>query len=214
MTRAVRLIAIVIAVSATGMAATVYSNTTTDTGDTLAYSANGFTQIGDQIQLAGTQRLATQATVQFFNDGTTGTFDATLRFFNVGAPVGSQIGSNFVVTGISINANDILDESWVLPGLLVPDNLIFTVSVANESAGVDIVGLDMFEPPTIGSSDPTFAIANDGTNFVKAPTANEDVFFDLEATSSSAAPEPATLGFAALGLLAVGILRPRKPTSA
>ena len=63
----------------------IYNNTTTDTGDTLSYAANGFVQIGDQLQLAGTDRLATLARVQFFNDGQAGSFDATLRLFSVGA---------------------------------------------------------------------------------------------------------------------------------
>ena len=187
----------------------VYSNTTTDTGDTLGYTANGFTQIGDQIQLAGVDRLASMATVQFFNDGSSGTFDATLRLFNVGSPVGTQIGSDFVLTGISAPASDVFNVAFNLADLVVPDNLIFTVSVANPSAGVDIVGLDMFEPPTVGSSDNTFAIANDGTNFIQASTANENVFFELQATSAAATPEPVTAGLAGSALLALVLLRRR-----
>jgi len=62
--------------STPALATIVYDDTTTDTGDTLAYVANGFTQIGDQVHLAGTDRLATSATVQFFNFGAAGTFDA------------------------------------------------------------------------------------------------------------------------------------------
>src|SRR5215469_4587941 len=91
----------------------IYSNTLTDTGDELFYAQNGFTQIGDQLTLGGTNRVATLATAEFFNSSTAGTFDATLRLFNVGPnagnPVGSQIGSNVVVTGVSIAAGDITD---------------------------------------------------------------------------------------------------------
>jgi hypothetical protein len=186
---------------------TIYSNTTTDTGDTLAYAANGYTQIGDQIHLAGAARQATLATVQLFNNGSAGTFNATLRLFNVGAPVGSQIGSDFVVSSIAAPAGDVFDEDFILPGLIVPDDLIFTVSISNASAGVDIIGLDMFEPPTIGSSDNTFAIANDGTNFLKAPTPDENVFFQLQAISS--VPEPRTAGLAGAALLVLLMLRHR-----
>ena len=185
----------------------IYSDIASDTGDTLAYSANGFTQVGDQIQLAGIDRLASLATVQFFNDGSSGTFDATLRLFNVGSPVGGQIGSDFVLTGISAPASDVFNVSFALPNLLVPDNLIFTVSAGNASAGVDIIGLDLFEPPTVGSSDNTFAIANDGTNFVQAATANENVFFELQATSAVSAPEPVTAVLAGSALLAFILFR-------
>src|SRR5262245_22309411 len=200
------LMALPCMVSAQLFGGTIYSNTTTDTLDTLAYGANGFTQIGDQVHLAGVDRLATLATVQFFNLGLAGTFDATLRFFNVGAPVGSQIGSAFVLTGIAAPANDIFNVAFTLPNLLVPDELIFTVSVGGSSAGVNIIGLDMFEPPTVGSSDNTFAIANNGANFLQTGTANENVFFELQATS---VPEPATAGVAGSALLALALLRRR-----
>jgi len=178
-------------------AAIVYSNTTADTGDTLVYAANGFTQIGDQIQLAGTARVATSATVQFFSDGLAGTFDATLRLFNVGSPVGAQIGPNFIQTGIAAPANDVLNVTFTLPNILVPDSLIFTVSVANLSAGVDIAGVDMFEPPFPGSSDNTFAIANNGSGFVQTGTQNENVFFELQANT----PEPSTFVLGAAAVL-------------
>jgi hypothetical protein len=187
--------------------AIVYNNITTDTGDTLIYTANGFTQIGDQIALAGTQRLATLAEVQFFNDGTnSGTFDATLRLFNVGSPVGSQIGPNFVMTGIAVGAGSTVNVDFTLPSLLVPSSLIFTAAVANASSGVDILGLDMFEPPTIGSSDNTFAIANNGGSFIKTSTPNENVYFQLQAINGTVTttPEPAT--FALLSISLLGLL--------
>ena len=97
-----------------------------------------------------------------------------------------------------------------LGNLLVPDNLIFLVSIANQSAGVDIVGLDMFEPPGPGSSDPSFAIANNGSSFVQAPTTNEDVFFQLQASAPAATPEPVTAGIAGAGLLGLMLLRRRR----
>ena len=93
----------------------IYNNTTTDTGDTLSYAANGFVQIGDQLQLAGTDRLATLARVQFFNDGQAGSFDATLRLFSVGAPVGSQLGTDYLVSGIVVPLDDIVNVSFILP---------------------------------------------------------------------------------------------------
>ena len=81
-------------------ATTVYSNITTDTFGTVFYSTGPYTQIGDQITLSGTDRAASSASVQLYNNGgSAGTFDATLRFFNVGSPVGGQLGGNFSLTG-------------------------------------------------------------------------------------------------------------------
>jgi len=126
----------------------VYSNTTTDTLTSNGFAGNGATELGDTITLFGTERLATLATVQFFNSGTAaGTFDTTLRLFNVGAPVGSQIGSGVTVSGVSAPAGGIFNVSFVLPSLLVPDNLVFTVSADNSTAGV-VMSVNLFNPPT------------------------------------------------------------------
>ena len=193
----------------------VYSNTTTDIDESFSIVANGFTQVGDQIQLAGTDRLATQAKVEFFNLGDSGTVDATLQLFNVGAPVGSQIGSGITLTGISAPGGSEFDATFALPNLMVPDNLIFMLSIANQSAGVSVDGPELYNPPTIGSSDNTFAIGYNGTTFsqVMLPDSS-NVFFELDATSSSqAAPEPATLGQMAsslIGLAAFARMRTRK----
>lgn len=189
----------------------IYNNTTTDSGDTLAYAANGYTQLGDQITLAGVPRNATQATIQFFSDGGAGTFNATLRFFNVGSPVGTQIGSDFLLSGLSAPAGDIVNVTFLLGGLLLPDNVIFTAQVGTFSSGVDILGVDMFAPPgSVGSSDGTFAIAFNGSSFVTTNTTGgsvplENVYFDLQATT----PEPATIGIVGLGLLALILNRRR-----
>jgi len=55
------------------------------------------------------------------------------------------------------------------------------------------LGLDMFEPPTVGSSDNTYMIAESGGIYSQLPTSNENVYFQLSATASAAAPEPCSL---------------------
>src|SRR6516164_552279 len=133
----------------------VFLNTTNDTGSTLLYNPQ-FTQLGDQIALAGTDRVAVFAMAQLFNQGTAGTVDVTLRLFNVGAPVASQIGGDFMVSGVSAPGlgdpqGGVFNVGFNLPNLGVPDNLIFTVQVSNPSRGVDIQGVNLFDPPTVGS---------------------------------------------------------------
>ena len=39
----------------------------------------------------------------------------------------------------------------------------------------------MFELPTVGSSNNTFAVGYDGTSFSQVPKANENVSFELDA---------------------------------
>ena len=210
MKRAILVLTAALALSSPVFAASiVYSNTTTDTGDTLSYSANGYTEMGDQIHLSGTNRTATQAVVQFFNSGLGGTFDTTLRFFNLGAPVGSQIGPSFALIGVTAGASTSFNVNFTALNLVVPTDLIFTVSIANQSAGVVIEGLNMFEPPTIGSSSSLFAIARDSGGYLQAGTTAENVFFELQADPSTAVPEPNPLMLTLLAFPALALARNR-----
>ena len=185
----------------------VYNNTTTDTGDTLTYSVGPYTEIGDQIQLGGTDRYATTATVQFYNNGdSAGTFDATLTLLNVGSPVGSVIG-NYTVTGISAPLGGVSGFNVNFTGLntTVPNDLVFAVSVGNETRGVNM-GLDLFEPPTVGSSDNTFLVVSNGTYSTLA-TDDENVFFELQATTApTGVPEPSTMVTFATALIILATL--------
>jgi len=192
-------------------AATVYSDTTTDTGGTVFYSTGPFVQIGDRIALAGTDREATAASAQFFAGAGSGTFDATLRFFNVGSPVGSQIGGSFTVTG-SITSGNVAVVNWVsLGNLVLPTNVIFTVSVSNLSAGLDL-GLTMFEPVTIGSSSNQFFITStNGTTFLQSSQGNsqDNLYFSLTSVTTSCIPEPVTMLLTLLGIPVIALARKR-----
>ena len=170
----------------------VYDNTTTDTLGTIFYSTGPYQQIGDLVTLGGTGRNLTGATVQFFNNGGAGSFDAVLRFWNRGAPVGLQIGSGYQVTGLAIDSGVTQNVSFSLPNLLVPESLIATVQILNASAGTDL-GLDLFDPPTVGSSDNAQLIVNDGTGFSTSSVqpGNGNLYLVLD-TVATTTPEPST----------------------
>jgi hypothetical protein len=197
-------------------AAPVYDNTTTDTLQTVSYSANAFTEIGDRITLGGTERHVDTATAEFFNGGSdAGSFAATLRFYDAasGNPgVGGLLASFTVAVG-AIDAGGILDVNWSLGGLLLPDDVVFTVAISRVSAGLDL-GLNLFEPPTVGSSDNKFFIARNDGGFTQATTGLDldNVFFRLDVAGSTV-PEPGSLALLSLAGLSLLRVRGRRSTA-
>ncbi len=183
----------------------IYDNTTTDTLVTYFYSSGPYTQIGDSVTLGGIDRILNSASIQFFNGGeATGTFSAALSFWNPGSPVGSQVGSSYVLNGLTINGFDILTVTF--SNLNLPwsgDGLVFAVAISNVSAGLDL-GLNAFEPPKVGSSNNASILVNSGSGFSTGATAagQGNLYFALDATS---VPEPSTVTMAG-GALAFGLL--------
>lgn len=190
----------------------LYDNTVTPTFDTVFYSVGPYLALGDQIALIS-PGIADQAEVELFNDGGAGTFDLDLDLFDVGSPVGSLLGSA-ALSDIRTGGGDVLDLTFSLPDVTVPQDVIFTVSVNNQNpddptAPIDL-GVDMFEPPDVGSSDNTFMIAEEPSGqYIQLTTTSENVYFQLSGTPVTTAPDPATVTLSALGLLGV-VVRSRR----
>lgn len=182
-------------------AVTVYDNTTVDTLFTYQYIANGYDGMGDRVTLAGSERSLTQATVEFFNLANVGgNFSATISFYDPAAPtilLGSA-SSNFVI-GATASALEITDATFSLSNVLVPNDVVFLVTVV--APGLDL-GLTVFDGPTsIGSSD--------GTHFIARKPANPLFFSEL----APAIPNTPALGNIYLQLNATSAPVPEMPSA-
>ena len=183
----------------------VYSNIDNDSFDSIAYSLGPYTEIGDRILLGGTARLGESAEVQFYNLGLDGTFDAILRIYDVGSPIGAQRGGDFLAPAVNAPAAGVISLAFQLGGLTLPDELIFTVELQNVTQGVDL-GMNLFDPPgAVGKSSPRFAIFRD-TNFSEeAAGANSNFYFYLTANDAQVAsiPEPSSFALTVSAFLAI-----------
>lgn len=145
---------VVLVLASDADATTIYDNTTGS--PTVGVSAPEGFQFGDQITLAGTDRIVTEfdfivaradpdptgagplGWVRFFaNDGAGG--DPGTLLYDSGL-ITFILGTN-AVTGLSV---------------AVPDTFTWTISIAQRFFYDPIVGLQMFDPPSIGSSDGGF----------------------------------------------------------
>lgn len=165
---------------------------------TYVHSAGGYTEIGDAITLGGTDRTLTDASVQFYNVGASGgTFDATLRFYSLAQ---NALGS-FSSAGLTIAGTDILTVTFPSLDLTIPDQFIFTVAISNVAAGLDL-GLNAFEPPSVGQSDSRSVMLNDGSGLgaAIASTGEGNLYFVANAITRDPhqVPEPSMPGLAAL----------------
>lgn len=198
-----------IGAGASPAATIVYNNTGKDTLQSYFYSVGPFEGIGDAITLGGTDRVLNSATVQFYNAfDTTGTFSATMNFYEAGSPVGAPLGSPDVVDNIAIPGVDSFIVTFTNLNLLVPDNLVFIVGISNVTGNVDL-GLNAFTAPSPGSSDDAAFVVNNGSSFVTGPAAQGEgnLYLILDAnTPSTGVPEPGTVslvGGALIGVLAI-----------
>ncbi|MBN8730413.1 MAG: hypothetical protein J0L64_07735 [Acidobacteria bacterium] len=200
---------------ATAQAAIVYDNTVSDSGQTIFFGEGPYSEIGDSIVLGGSERRLTDATVQFYNSGGEGTFDATLRFYLAGVPVGAPWGGDYTAFGILAPEFGVFDVTFSNLALDFPANdLVFTISIANADS-VLYLGLNLFDPPfSPGTSDTGFLIVADDQGQFSAPSAgdNSNPYFQLQAESAgtSTVPEPNTWALAATGAALLAALRARR----
>jgi hypothetical protein len=188
----------------------VYDNSSGDTGNSIMYAADGYTEIGDRILLGGLARSITEAQIQMFNGGQAGTFDANLHFRYLDTPVGTVFGT-FSLVGI--NADGVFTVTFSTGGILVPDEFVFLVEVLNPSAGVDL-GLNLFNPPALGSSSNSSFIERQGSSYSSVTAPDGNFYFVLTADDEAGIPEPASVALMGVGLALLAIRRAGRPDRA
>lgn len=199
---------------------TVYDNSTTDTFLTYFYRDLQTTRLGDVVQLGGTSRLLSDASVQFFNgSGVTGSFTAQLQLYAFDVVAGTvgpllhSASSGEVTIGVDDEA--ILTVHFTGLNVLVPDVLAFMVGVSGATTGLDL-GLNVFEPPTIGSSDHArILLDDDGVPVVGLTAPGEgNLFFVANARAMPVVvPEPANLVLLGTGVLLLAQVARRRVAS-
>lgn len=179
----------------------VYDNSTADSGDSVFFSVGPYTEIGDRITLGGTNRLANEATVELYNGGSDGNFNATLRFYLPGSPVGAVLGV-FSLIDLFAASGSVFQITFTGLNLTIPDEMIFTLAVSDADSGVDL-GVNLYDPPgSIGESATNFLIVRDGTFSALPAGVNSNVYFQLDASEVPTAdvPEPSTVILTAAAL--------------
>jgi hypothetical protein len=127
----------------------VYDNSVHPAGWTIIYGVRGL-QIGDEVTLGGTSRFVTQIDLSL--SGLTRS-DTTVRLWANDGPDGFPHTLLFETTIRNVLYNGHTTLSVPVPAVAVPDTLTWTVAFDS----VIPVGVRYFDPPTVGSSDPTFA---------------------------------------------------------
>jgi hypothetical protein len=203
-----------------GVASIVYDNSTTDLNRT--YGANGV-EFGDEITLAGTDRVVNDFKFEYFL-GASASGNETAQLMlraNDGPLITRTLPDNSTVQIPS--PGTILYTSPVLSlqsgfqtadatgfSVTVPDTFTWTVTLNGIETG-EVAGLRLYNPPTVGSSFADFWQNNNGTW--------NTYLFDNGATPANFAarvsavpvPEPTTIAYALLaGLSWVGFLGYRR----
>lgn len=199
-------------------AALIYDNSASDSGDTIFFSTGPYTGIGDQVTMGGTDRRSTTASVQFYNAGSAGTFDATLRFYGIGVPIGAPLFVDFLVAGINAPELDIFTVSFDTGSVIVPEEFVFLVSVSNVASGLDL-GLNLYRAPvTTGDSSTSFVIVKTSSFSQLAAGTDSNLFFQLQAEDvpsltgsapQAEVPEPSSVLLSALGIVSLAGIRRR-----
>lgn len=165
-------------------ASVVYENS----GSHSNFSSTKAAEIGDQVTLAGTDRVVTQFKAEFFLDSFAGGESVTVRFYDIG--LDNKPGNLLLTsqtTALSAAGFGTINVSGI--SVTVPDSFVWTVAFDGLNVG-ESAGLVLNSTPSIGSSDGTFFWVKDGGLFKSLSTGGG--VSDNFAAQVTAVPEPGT----------------------
>lgn len=184
----------------------VYANTNNQTSfiqNTLTY------ETGDEIILAGSSRLATNFTFQFWSSGISSSTTVEIRFYlndGTGGAPGTMIWDSGADNLLAIDSGFSTTNGATLSydmSVLVPNDFTWTVQFENLGGGT--AGVPIFTPPTVGGNYSDYW-ENNGTGWLLKTNASTDMSF--AATLQAAVPEPSTFALAIVG--GIGFLLARR----
>ncbi len=219
---------VTVLVGTTARADVVYANSTND----LVLRFNPLLyEVGDEIVLDGTARNVTAFNFQYWGVGWSGDEDLRVRFYKndgAAAPAGPTVlKPNTVIfdtgwfrlsdygygasprTVMPFNGTDLTVGNAVNLAGPVPDSFTWTVQFRNVDAnGGESAGLDVYDPPTVGSSYKEFWEYNDNTADWEYHGTAGSTNFNF-AARLEAVPEPTVLALGLLSGLSALVLRNR-----
>jgi hypothetical protein len=188
----------------------IYDNTTTYLTNFFA-SANEF---GDQVNFAGTSRLLTDVSFEYFANLTSppGQDTAVFRLYK-NAPGASGIPTDLLYqTPSFVIGNGFNHINISALSIQVPDSVTWTVQFSGLSAG-ETAGLPLYSPPTVGASlaggvigsyDDFWQNSGGTWSLFRFPNGQPEGNFAAKFSASAAAvPEASTFVYAMLGGLMI-----------
>ncbi len=201
-------------------AAVIYANSTND----LVTRFNpGTTEVGDQIMLAGTERMLTLFSFEFWGTNTAsptsfaGTIQARVRFYENNGDLFSGYvapGTNFFDSGWFSVPNPTPRSTFVFTagsdfpswGLFIPaDEMTWSVEFSG-MGGTDSVGVDLYSPPTVGQNYDDYW-SYSGSSWTLQT--NSVATMSFGAYMEAVVPEPSTVTLSIMGGLGMLLLRRR-----
>lgn len=167
--------------------------------------------VGDEIILAGTSRLATNFTFEFWSSGLSSSATVQIRFYlndGTGGAPGTLLWDSGIDTLFTISPNLLTTNGATLsydPEVVVPNQFTWTVQFDNLGGGT--AGVPIYTPPNVGGNFSDYW-QNDGTGWLLKTNASTDMSFG--ASLQATVPEPSTLALALVGAAGLLIARRRR----